>query len=269
MALALSREARDNGISLTYELAPDLPEWIMGDPTRLRQVLTNLVGNAIKFSANGDVKILVQKQTDTILVTVTDTGIGMTEDVQARIFNKFEQASAATSRHFGGTGLGLSISKELIELQDGEIGVSSSVGKGSKFWFSFPLVATQAPRMDALQPQDDDQLEQIKGSQVLVVEDNRTNQLIVRRFLESMGFEPVVVGDGISALELCAVRRFHMILMDIQLPGMDGVEVSQILRKTSGPNQTTPIVALSANIFPEQTASYLRSGIDACWASRS
>lgn len=264
VTLALSPQALENQVSLSYKIDPDLPDWIMGDPTRLRQVLTNLVGNAVKFSANGTVRVRIEKQAESIMVTVTDSGIGMTADSQARIFEKFEQADAATSRHFGGTGLGLTIAKELIELQGGAIGVSSTLGEGSRFWFTFPLAAASVPAAAPTTPQSSNALQINAGNQVLVVEDNRTNQLIVKRFLESMGFAPVIIGDGTRALELCAETAFHLILMDIQLPDISGVEVSQILRRDAGPNQQTPIVALSANTFPEQTAAYLRSGIDAC-----
>ncbi|WP_412550605.1 ATP-binding protein [Shimia sp. MIT910701] len=258
-----SGAAKAKDLSLSIEIAADVPAWISGDPTRLNQVVTNLVGNAIKFSQDGAVTLEMSVRDSLLYVAVRDEGIGLTQEAQARVFNKFEQASSATNRRYGGTGLGLSISKELVELMEGEIGVESAPFKGSTFWFTVPLVPADAPetskpQMATAAPESFD------GVEVLVVEDNRTNQMIVRRFLESMGVVVDMVDDGRPALQRCAAKRYDLILMDIQLLDMDGMEATEILRAHPGPNQQTPIVALSANILPEQTNAYLKAGMNAC-----
>lgn len=258
-----SGAAKAKGLSLDIEIAADVPAWVFGDPTRINQVVTNLVGNAIKFSQDGAVTLEMSVRDHLLYVAVRDEGIGLTEEAQERVFNKFEQASSATNRRYGGTGLGLSISKELVELMEGEIGVKSAPFKGSTFWFTVPFEATEAPADDTLQVAPAPMVS-FEGMQVLVVEDNRTNQMIVRRFLESMGLDVDIVDDGRPALQCCASKRYDIILMDIQLLDMDGVEATKILREHPGPNQNSPIVALSANILPEQTNAYLKAGMNAC-----
>jgi signal transduction histidine kinase/CheY-like chemotaxis protein len=258
-----SGAAKAKGLSLNIEIAADVPAWVSGDPTRLNQVVTNLVGNAIKFSQDGSVTLEMSVRDSFLYIAVHDEGIGLTQEAQARVFNKFEQASSATNRRFGGTGLGLSISKELVELMEGEIGVHSTPFKGSTFWFTIPLVPAEAIKESSPQASSTT-LESFDGVDVLVVEDNRTNQMIVRRFLESMGVVVDMVDDGRPALQRCAAKRYDLILMDIQLLDMDGMEATEILRAHPGPNQKTPIVALSANILPEQTNAYLKSGMNAC-----
>ncbi len=262
VSMSQSAAAKAKGLALHVDVAADVPEWISSDPTRLTQVVINLVGNSIKFSDDGTITMMMRRENDMLLVSVRDQGIGLTEEAQSRVFNKFEQASSATNRRFGGTGLGLAISKEIVELMGGEIGVQSVPFAGSTFWFRIPLIEAEAP--------DPDQVAQktvpasFENTSVLVVEDNRTNQMIVRRFLESMQSEVTMVDDGRPALQRCAEKPFDLILMDIQLPDMDGVEATEILRDSPGPNQKTPIVALSANILPEQTNAYLKAGMNAC-----
>lgn len=263
ISAAQSGAAKAKDLTLNIEIAADVPAWISGDPTRLNQVVTNLVGNAIKFSEAGTVTLEMSVRDHSLYVAVHDEGIGLTREAQARVFNKFEQASSATNRRYGGTGLGLAISKELVELMEGEIGVDSVPFKGSTFWFTIPLVPAEAPKESAPQAPSEVQAG-FDGLDVLVVEDNRTNQMIVRRFLESMGVEVDMVDDGRPALQRCAAKRYDLILMDIQLLDMDGVEATEILRSHPGPNRHTPIVALSANILPEQTNAYLKAGMNAC-----
>ncbi len=263
VSAAQSGSARAKGLELVLEIAADVPAWISADPTRLTQVITNLVGNAIKFTQNGTITLQLSVKDQMLYVAVIDEGIGLTQEAQARVFNKFEQASSATNRRYGGTGLGLSISKELVELMDGEIGVESTPFNGSTFWFKIPLVRAEAASVPA-PPTASSAIVSFDGVHALVVEDNRTNQMIVRRFLEGMGVVVDMVDDGRPALQRCAAKRYDMILMDIQLLDMDGVEATEILRAHPGPNQHTPIVALSANILPEQTNAYLKAGMNAC-----
>ncbi|MBO6896423.1 MAG: response regulator [Shimia sp.] len=263
VSTAQTAAAKAKELDLVLEVAADVPAWISADATRLNQVITNLLGNAIKFSQEGTITLQMSVQDTNLYVAVTDQGIGLTQEAQKRVFNKFEQASSATNRRYGGTGLGLSISKELIELMDGKIGVDSTPFKGSTFWFTVPLIPAEQPKSLPQQPAPNAQTS-FEGAEILVVEDNRTNQMIVRRFLESMDVNVEIVDDGRPALQRCTAKRYDLILMDIQLLDMDGVEATEILRATPGPNRKTPIVALSANILPEQTNAYLKAGMNAC-----
>lgn len=263
---AMTAGAEAQGLTLDFVQSPDLPEWIAADATRMQQVVSNLISNAIKFSGKGTVRVQMQPIDDNILISVTDEGIGMTKGAQRRVFHKFEQASAATNRKYGGTGLGLAISKELVELHGGEIGVISEPGRGSTFWFTVPIIKAEAPRAaEACDPPltRAAKAEDLTGAQVLLAEDNRTNQVIAKRFLQSMGIEPMVVENGLRAVQICEEIKFDLILMDIQMPGMDGLEACARI-KEDGQNTETPIVALSANILPEQTASYMQAGMVAC-----
>ncbi|WP_270729220.1 ATP-binding protein [Shimia sp. Alg240-R146] len=266
---ALTADAETQGLTLDYIQDPDLPEWISADPARMQQVVSNLVSNAIKFSGKGAVAVHMSRQDDVIRVEVIDRGIGLTDSAQKRVFRKFEQATKSTNRTYGGTGLGLAISKELVELQGGEIGVNSTPGQGSTFWFTVPILLANAPaQTDA--PLAQQQVEKAQtptrfdGAQILVAEDNRTNQIIAERFLQSMGIEPVTVENGLDAVQRCENTKFDVILMDIQMPGMDGIEACALIKTHGALNADTPIVALSANILPEQTASYIRAGMIAC-----
>ncbi|MGR3636067.1 MAG: response regulator [Shimia sp.] len=211
----------------------------------------------------------MSRHDDAIRVDVTDHGIGMTESARQRVFRKFEQATSSTNRKYGGTGLGLAISKELVELQGGEIDVTSTPGKGSTFWFTVPIVLAEAPeqtdtRLEHQHAEEAHSSANVEGAQVLIAEDNRTNQIIAERFLQSMGIEPVTVKNGLSAVQRCEDSKFDVILMDIQMPGMDGLEACAIIKTHGALNADTPIVALSANILPEQTAGYIRAGMIAC-----
>ncbi len=256
---ALSAQATNNDVTLSCTVDPKLPVAITADPVRLTQVVTNLLSNAIKFSQGGNVHTQITSRDGQVRVEVADDGIGLSKEEQGRIFNKFEQASKTTSLKYGGTGLGLSISKELVELHDGEIGVNSTAGFGSTFWFTFPLVEAEASATQHSNPT------QVAGdfssARVLVADDNKTNLLIASRFLQSTGVLPVVVEDGQQAVEICARERFDLIFMDIQMPVMDGLEATRSIRGTAGPNQLTPIIALSANVMPEHEKTCFQAGM--------
>ncbi|GAA6179218.1 hypothetical protein NBRC116594_06560 [Shimia sp. NS0008-38b] len=256
--------AHAKGLALKTELDPALPKQICADPTRINQILTNFVGNAIKFSSRGEIICRMERDGDNLKISVRDKGIGMTQEAQKRVFKKFEQASSSTNRHFGGTGLGLAISKELVELMEGDIGVESRPLLGSTFWFTIPLVEGAPVNATAPVEATSQGHMDFGGMRALVVEDNRTNQMIIQRFLQSMNVTFDVVEDGLPALLLCAREAYDIVLMDIQLPEMDGVTATEILRAQPGPNRHVPIVALTANIQPEQTNSYLKAGMNAC-----
>ncbi len=271
---ALAAPAEHKGITLRHSFAEDVPPYLVGDPARLSQIVMNYVGNAVKFSDGGTVEVRVSREAapegrcdgntacDMIRVEVCDEGIGLTEEAAARVFETFEQAENATARIYGGTGLGLSIARNLAELHGGTTGVRSTPGKGSTFWFTFPLVVAARPAEQvevtpAPGPAGFDQ------ARVMVVEDNRTNQFIIRKFLARLGIDPEIATDGVEAVETAARRRFDLIFMDIQMPRKSGIEATRDIRR-GGLNRDTPIVALSANVMPEQRAAYLAAGMNGC-----
>lgn len=264
VVLTTKLQAQERGLSIVETIAPEVPQWILADPTRLRQVVTNLVSNAIKFSHDGQVEIKIETHNEMLRVSVTDDGIGLTEEQLQRVFLKFEQASSATNREFGGTGLGLAISKELVELMGGHIGVTSTFGQGSTFWFCIPLEETEAPVSSKFVPLAETELNRLAGTEVLIVEDNRTNQLVAQRLLSSLKVSIQIAENGQDAVAICAKQRFDVIFMDIQMPVMGGIEATRLIRSSQGPNRETPIIALSANVLPEQQQTYRDSGMVAC-----
>ncbi|WP_353350205.1 ATP-binding protein [Aquicoccus sp. SU-CL01552] len=271
---ALAVPAEQKGITLRQTFAEDVPPYLVGDPTRLSQIVMNYVGNAVKFSDGGTVEVRVSREVapdiphkevaarEMIRVEVRDEGIGLTEEAAARVFETFEQAENATARIYGGTGLGLPIARNLAKLHGGETGVRSTPGKGSTFWFTFPLVAGARPT-EQIRVAPAPGPARFDHARVMVVEDNRTNQFIIRKFLARLGVDPEIAADGVEAVEVAARRRFELIFMDIQMPRKSGIEATRDIRK-GGLNKDTPIVALSANVMPEQRAAYLAAGMNGC-----
>lgn len=262
---ALSSLAEEKGITLTASFAEDVPRYLVGDPGRLAQIVMNYVGNAVKFSDHGTVEVRVTRMpgTDMLRVAVRDEGIGLTHEAARRIFNQFEQAENSTARLYGGTGLGLSIARHLAELHGGETGVHSELGKGSTFWFTFPLIEGERP-VEQIEIPDDPAAERFDHARVLLVEDNKTNQFIARKFLARLGVNPVVAGDGVAAVVAATREEFDLIFMDIQMPRKSGIDATREIRAGAGPNRHTPIVALSANVMADQKESYISAGMDGC-----
>jgi len=271
---ALAAPAEQKGITLRQTFAKDVPPYLVGDPARLSQIVMNYVGNAVKFSDSGTVEVRVSREgapdtppregaaRDMIRVEVRDEGIGLTREAAARVFETFEQAENATARIYGGTGLGLSIARNLAELHGGATGVRSTPGKGSTFWFTFPLVAGTRPT-ERVEVAPAPGPARFDHARVMVVEDNKTNQFIVRKFLARLGVDPEIAADGVEAVEAAARRRVDLIFMDIQMPRKSGIEATREIRK-GGLNKDTPIVALSANVMPDQKAAYLAAGMNGC-----
>jgi CheY-like chemotaxis protein len=232
--------------------------WVQSDPVRLRQALFNLVGNAVKFTERGSVTIRCAAPRAGILrFEVQDTGVGIPEDLQARIFQRFDQGDASTTRKFGGSGLGLTITRRLAEMMSGDVGVTSEVGVGSTFWLEIAAgpAAARVFAADILEPMLD-------GLRILVVEDNATNRMIATKLLEAMGAEVATAADGYLGVEAATAGGFDLILMDVQMPGIDGLEAARRIRALGGPASRTPIVALTANVLSHQRAAYLDAGMD-------
>jgi len=227
----------------------DIPEVLVGDSVRLHQIILNLVGNAVKFTIQGkiivEVKLLSQDDHKaTIAFSVSDTGIGISEDNIEKIFDNFQQASSNTSRLYGGTGLGLAIVKQLVEAQGGTVDLKSKLGEGSTFSFTLDFMKTKARAITETEIIELDS--DIKHIKVLVVEDMSLNQLLMRTVLEDFGFECEIAENGSIAIEKLKVKKFEIVLMDLQMPEMNGFEATTYIRKTM--NSAIPIIALTADV---------------------
>ncbi len=252
--------------ALTVEVLGADSVLVMADPQRVRQVLVNLAGNAVKFTGEGSVTIVVTRRRGFARCAVQDTGIGIGAEEQARLFDRFVQADASTTRNFGGTGLGLAISKELVEAMGGKVGVESEVGVGSTFWFEVPvaedLAARVRPAVELVEAPSVVE-ESSVGGRVLVVEDNRLNLRLAVHVLENAGYEVVSAVDGGAALELVAAEQFDLVLMDCLMPGVDGFEATRRIRlDEAATGEHLPIVALTANAMPEDREACLAAGMD-------
>ncbi len=261
--------SRNKGLEYECAIDPALHQTLQGDPLRLRQVLINLIGNAIKFTFQGkitvDVHLLEQNETSvTLLFQICDTGIGIPPEQQSLIFDAFVQAEDSTTRKFGGTGLGTAISKELVHLMGGTIGVHSKVGQGSVFWFSLPLTLVtpgSEPRHHGVGGAETEPLPLLTGSTVLLVEDYPTNQEVAMAHLDRLGCNVVIADNGKVAVELYQNLHADLVLMDIQMPEMDGFEATRLIRQQ--PNgQTVPILGMTANAFASDVQLCLDAGMN-------
>jgi CheY-like chemotaxis protein len=249
--------AESKGLTVLLDCSCDVG-WVRGDPVRLRQALFNLVGNAVKFTERGSVKVRCgSPRPGRLRFDVIDSGVGIPKEAQPRIFQRFDQGDASTTRKFGGSGLGLAITQKLAEMMSGEVGFVSEEGLGSTFWFDIAAEPTQAvaPAADVLDPVLD-------GVRVLVVEDNATNRMIATKLLESLGANVATAADGYLGVEAAAKGGFDLILMDVQMPGIDGLEAARRIRALGGEAAATPIVALTANVLAHQRRAYLDAGMD-------
>ncbi len=269
----VSQRAHEKGVRLDVDLPAQLAQRrLQGDPLRIGQVLLNLASNAVKFTESGGHVALracvLQEDADRLRMRceVQDTGIGIRAEDQERLFNPFEQADGSTTRKYGGTGLGLAISKRLVVMMGGEIGVRSSPGAGSTFWFELPLrvvhaepplVAPATPELPAIEA-----LQQRHAKRrVLVAEDDLVNQEVLRSLLEDTGLVMDLAVDGLQAVALARQCRYDLILMDVQMPGLNGMEATRIIRGESR-NTATPILAVTANAFEEDRDACVKAGMD-------
>jgi len=283
----LSHEsAKKKNIELSLDIQPSIPRYLVGDAGRIRQVLLNLVNNAIKFTPCGYVKIVItllsiDYQKAQIKIEVQDNGIGIATETQKKLFKAFTQADASTTRKFGGTGLGLSICKQLIDLMGGDIGINSSVGEGATFWFNLELPLAQ-PRVsllarskptpiqakektttthsDSTSQQPDNRM-QLTGD-VLLVEDDKVNQMVASTILKKMGLSVTTANNGLEGVALSEQQPFDIILMDCQMPKLDGFGATKLIRSQgNSQNQQTPIIALTANATKEDRPQCLNNGM--------
>jgi signal transduction histidine kinase/AmiR/NasT family two-component response regulator len=260
-AAAYAPMADQKDIAFQLNIDPAVRGWWIGDSARLRQVLTNLISNALKFTSAGSIEVAVRRSQDGVSFEVADTGIGVPKDKLEAIFEKFTQADASTTRRYGGTGLGLAICYELVRLLGGELTVASTEGEGSRFAFSLPLVQAAEGPVEA-------QAQAAPGPdrpiRILAAEDNPTNQLVLSALLEPVGVMLTTVGDGRQAVEAFVAGGFDLVLMDVQMPVMNGVEAAAEIRSWEALRglARTPILALTANVMRHQIEEYLQAGMD-------
>ncbi len=279
VAAQVAPRAREKGLELLSTAAPNLPFHAYGDPVRLRQILTNLASNAVKFTELGLISIeagLISETDDSFMLrfVIRDTGIGITPAQQQRLFQKFTQADASTTRRFGGTGLGLAISKQLAELMGGEIGVTSEVGVGAEFWFTARLGKPDRPKSDTHAATGPAELVRSahgpipavhrQGARILVVEDNRVNREVALGILCQLGLQASAVENGAEAVETLQSEAYDLVLMDMQMPEMDGLEASRIIRDPQSPvhNHQIPIVAMTAAAMKGDRERCLEAGMN-------
>lgn len=257
--------ASEKGLSLSCTVDPPLDRAVVGDPFRLRQVLLNLIGNAIKFTERGTVSVhAIRDPADrtSFRLEVTDTGIGMSPDTLERLFQKFVQADASTSRRYGGTGLGLAISRELAELMGGRLTAESVLGRGSVFSLVLPFAPAAADRAVAVDPRPPAEVP-VRRLRVLVADDHAINQRMLTALLTHAGHDVVSVADGKAAVDAAAEGGFDVVLMDVQMPGMDGAEATSLIRALPAPKNAVPIVAVTADATAGAPERYRASGMDA------
>jgi len=257
-------QALAKGLDLALHVDPACPDWLEGDGERLRQVLVNFLGNAVKFTGAGSVTLSATSRDGAapgfarLELAVSDTGVGVPAAMLDTVFERFAQAGPEVSRKFGGTGLGLAISKEIVELMGGEIGVDSIAGQGARFWCVLDLPLAAAPARTETEAAHD----AARPLNLLVADDNEANRELIGTLVRAMGHAVDVVADGAAAVEAAASGGYDLILMDVQMPRMDGLAATRAIRALGGAPAATPIIALTANVLADQVAFYRASGMD-------
>jgi len=262
-----SLKAEQKGIELNSEINEQLPDVIVGDPTRVRQILVNLITNALKFTSEGEVSITInikEKTEDRVLlrIEVSDTGVGIPLDKQQKLFSAFTQADGSTTRKYGGTGLGLAIVRQLVEMMNGELGVDSDAGKGARFWFEIPMGISQTA-LEVSPSKSQTENRKLEG-RVLLVEDNPVNEMVARKMLEKLGLDSVTATNGQQALDILESELVDAVLMDCQMPEMDGFEATRRLREREklADAVALPIIAMTANVMEGDRERCLQAGMD-------
>jgi len=259
--------AEKKEVSLELKTSDKLPRRVVGDPNRLTQILNNLVSNAVKFTDEGKVVVSVEKKDQlqdqiTLLFAVEDTGIGIAPQKQEDIFESFTQERSDTSRMFGGTGLGLSISKKLVALQNGDIHLESEKGKGSTFYIELSFGVDEKSDNKKMSISKQNKVADLEGSTVLLAEDNAINQKVMLRFLDKWKINPIVVEDGEEVLNALKNNKVHLVLMDLQMPKMDGYEATRKIRQLNDKKSEVPVVALTAAALTEVRDKVFDAGMD-------
>ncbi len=263
----MTGRAQEKGLNLIVDMDDEGIPLIDGDEGRVRQILLNLLGNAIKFTEQGSVTLSVQalaisEQSVTLRWCVEDTGIGIPEDQLDRLFSRFAQVDASSTRGRSGTGLGLAISRELAHLMGSRVEVASRFGEGARFWLDVSFNRADGSTADTGDHQKDTDWIRTEPMTILIVEDNPVNQLLISRLLESKVWQKQIAENGEKAVSCASETKFDVIFMDIQMPVMDGVAATNAIRQGEGPNRTTPIYALTANCLPEDQERYMAAGMD-------
>ena len=281
IAAAMTVEAQKKGLALVCAADPGVPAALRGDPGRLRQVLTNLVGNALKFTHAGEVSVRVSRWPEAgdgmLRFAIRDTGIGIAEDKVGLIFEKFTQADGSTTRRYGGSGLGLAISRQLARLMGGEVGVTSELGRGSEFWFSARLPAatvqpladasvapTRGTRRPVAPAAGSDIGARYPGARVLLADDNVVNQKVGLGYLRKLGLRADAVANGLEAVRALSLIPYDLVLMDVQMPEMDGFEATGAVRDPASPvlDHAVPIIAMTAHSMRGDRERCLQAGMD-------
>jgi CheY-like chemotaxis protein len=248
------------GVRLVMDIGDDVPAAVRTDPLRFQQILFNLMSNAVKFTAEGEIRVRARWDGERLSVAVADTGCGIPADRLPQMFNSFEQADAGTTRRYGGTGLGLSISRKLAEMMGGALTVESREGEGSTFTLLLPVEVAEGGAVEA-RPVDDEGAT-LRGRSILAADDHEVNRRILTLLLEPHGCRLTLAANGAEAVEAARLERFDAVLMDMQMPVMDGLEAARRLR-LGGPNAGTPIIALTANALDTHKAAWDAVGVHA------
>ena len=261
--------AADKGLNTTCTIQDGTPKLILGDPTRLSQIIINLLHNAVKFTKKGGVAITVSStklegDNHDIHFAVKDTGIGIPEEKIGRLFQSFSQIDASTARRYGGTGLGLAISKKLVEMMGGKIWAESEVGKGSTFHFTIPAKTTLCEPIDIFKPASfavsDHQGQLDHDLSILLAEDNTVNQIVAKKMLKKLGYQADVAANGIEVLQALERQHYDVVFMDVQMPEMDGLDATKAIRQRwqKGPK----IIAMTASALKGDREMCLAAGMD-------
>jgi len=269
----LGPRACAEGLSLEIEVDEAVPAWVWGDRAKIEQVLLNLAGNATKFTDEGGVSLRIfigdgEPGAPRLLFSVADTGIGIDPASAESLFEEFNQGDRETARRYGGTGLGLAISKKLVELMGGSIGGRNRPGGGAEFWFALPLEPageSERPVADEAPPEEDAKGGEFAGCRILLVEDNVTNQVVAQAILGRFGIKPSVVEDGVEAIAALRTARFDLVLMDVQMPRMSGIEAARLIRsgEAGSGNRDLPLIGVSAHAMDSDREKCLAAGMDA------
>lgn len=250
------QRTEDFGLTFSFNVQQNMPQILLGDPDRIKQILVNLIGNALKFTQEGEIKVDITWEQEKLHLAVQDTGCGIPEDKVATLFDPFTQVNNSSNRSFEGTGLGLAICKQLVDEMNGTISLSSVLGEGSCFKVALPLNCSQKLALDIERPQADYPIEKLK---ILVVEDSKVNQMLIEMILAKFGITPTIANDGQEALDYLSVNNVDIVFMDCRMPVVDGFEATSLLREKG---YTKPIIALTASTTSVETEQCYQCGMD-------